>query len=106
VTFVCRGLLLLLFLLSSCAAIEKTFPAVWTSPHRVEDAEQLREDIITTIHLFNARTRRVGYNQLLTVYRRHASVALEELLRSHTAADYMAIARSRFADNEYLTGGV
>ena len=73
-------------------------------PHRVEDAEQLRRDIITTIHLYNLRTRRVGYNELLTVYRRHASVSWEEQLRARTASEYMAIAAARMRDDVYLTG--
>jgi hypothetical protein len=92
--------------LLSLAGIEKAFPAVWTTPHRVDEAEQVRQDIITTIHLYNARTRRVGYNQLLTVYRRHAAIALEEMLRSPTVAEYMTVARSRFNDGVYLTGSL
>jgi hypothetical protein len=91
---------------SPIAGLEKAFPAVWAEAHSVADAERVREDIITTIHLYNLRTRRVGYNQLLTVYRRHASVAWEEQLRAKTLAEYMAIAHSRFYDDEYLTGGI
>ena len=91
---------------SPTAGLEKAFPAVWAEAHSVADAERVREDVITTIHLYNLRTRRVGYNQLLTVYRRHASVAWEEQLRAKTLAEYMAIAHSRFYDDEYLTGGI
>jgi hypothetical protein len=76
---------------------------VWVEPHRVDQADAVREDLVTTIHLYNARVRRVGYSQLLTTYKRHIDTAFEELVRCSTFDEYIAIAESRFDDGVYLT---
>ena len=98
----CNGELLV-YLFAALAALERTFPGIWKQAHAIDIAEQSREDMITTIHLMNFRTRRVGYNQLLTTYKRHADVAWEDHLRCATFADYTALARARMASGVYLT---
>ena len=72
-------------------------------PHRVYEADEQREDLVTTIHLYNARVRLVGYSQLLTTYKRHVDVAFEELVSCRTFQEYVEIAESRFNDGVYLT---
>jgi cyclopropane fatty-acyl-phospholipid synthase-like methyltransferase len=64
---------------------------------------QIPMDMVTNMHLYNARTRLVGYNQLLTTYKRHVDIGFEEHVRSKNLAQYMAIARARFNDGLYLT---
>ena len=76
---------------------------MWKTRHAIRDADRVREDVVTTMHLFNARTRLVGLNQCLTTYKRHADAAWEDHVRAPTFKQYMAIARERVATGSFLT---
>ena len=62
-----------------------------------EKKEHIR-DMVTICHLWNLRTRIVGYNELKTTYWTHIDDNWAEQLRCGSLEEYMKIAKKRLQE--------
>jgi hypothetical protein len=77
-------------------SFKRFFPRL-TVPVHPRDTEYIREVMTVAIHLFNLRTRRVGYNQLRSTYMRHVDANYSAQMAMTTAEDYISAARAMAA---------
>lgn len=90
------------------AAIKRSFP-YFCNPVRVQDIKEHIQHQRAILHLYNLRTRVVGYNQLTTTLRRHTDANFSQQLAVGRGGEaglqrYMAIAEARYSAGEHKYG--
>jgi hypothetical protein len=80
--------------------MKRSFPGMCRA-FGVDEHDDLVMDLLTIIHLFNARTRLVGYNQVRTTYLRHADANFRRRLEHSDGFEgFVRMAAEDFAMRE------
>ena len=86
--------------MQSNGGLKRAFPYLDT-PRAFEDHDEVVEDMITCLHLWNARTRLVGFNQVNTMYRRHYNKNFRRAIARGTSLEaYVAECKEAFAEGD------
>ena len=76
-------------------AFKRAFPFI-NRPISIDHGKEAGEDFVAAIHLFNLRTRVIGFNQIRTTFMSHVDSNFREQLECKTLEEYMDVAKARF----------